>query len=68
MKKSLFIFTTAITTTAIATSIYLATLEKPTDIQRNLSTTSNAIAIAGTTALFGLLDEDDGDEDESSAD
>jgi len=51
---------------AIATSIYLATLENPTEIQHNLSTTSNAIAIAGTTAIFGLLDEDD--EDESSAD
>ena len=58
MKKLLLTFTTLVTSTAIATSIHLATLEKPTDIQNKLSTTTNAIAIAGTTAIFGLLDDD----------
>ncbi|NER00146.1 MAG: hypothetical protein F6K30_26190 [Cyanothece sp. SIO2G6] len=67
MKKPLLTFAAVITTTAIATSAYLATLENPTDIQRDLSTTSNAIAIAGTTAIFGLLDDEDEDENDSSA-
>ena len=43
----------------IATSIYLAGLENPTEFQKQLSTTTNAIAVAGTTAIFGLLDDDD---------
>ena len=58
MKHSLLAFTTVMTSTAIATSIHLAFLDSPTDIQKQLSTTTNAIAIAGTTAIFGLLDDD----------
>jgi len=58
MKKSLLNFAAAITSTAIAASLYLASLENPTEIQKQLSTTTNAIAIAGTTAIFGLLDDD----------
>lgn len=58
MKIKLFTFTTVITSTAIATSIYLAGLENPTDIQRQLSTTTNAVASAGTTTIFGLLNGD----------
>jgi hypothetical protein len=58
MKKILLPFTTIITSMAIVTSLYLASLENPTDIQRQLSDTTNTIAIAGTTALFGLLDDD----------
>lgn len=58
MKKSLLNFAAAVTSTAIAVSIYLASLENPTEIQTQLSTTTNAIAIAGTTAIFGLLDDD----------
>ncbi|MEM8639994.1 MAG: hypothetical protein AAGG51_14440 [Cyanobacteria bacterium P01_G01_bin.54] len=57
MKTSLLRFTLAITITAIAASLYLATLDNPTDIQKQLSGTTNAIAIAGTTAIFGLLDD-----------
>jgi hypothetical protein len=59
MKKSLLTFTVAVTSTAITASFYLAGLENPSDIQKQLSTTTNAISIAGTTAIFGLLDDDD---------
>ena len=58
MKKSLLTLITAVTSAAAATSLYLATVEDPTDIQKQLSNTTNTIAIAGTTALFGLLDDD----------
>ena len=58
MKKRLLIFASVITSVAIITSLYLATLKEPTEIQKQLSTTSNAIAIGGTTAIFGLLDDD----------
>lgn len=58
MKKTITTLATVITSTAIAVSIYLASLENPTDMQKQLSTTTNAIAVAGTTALFGLLDDD----------
>lgn len=62
MKKRLLIFASVITSVAIMTSLYLATLSDPTEIQKQLSTTSNAIAIAGTTAIFGLLDNDHDDD------
>ena len=59
MKAPFFSFVTAIiTSTAIAASIYLASLSNPTDLQRQLSTTTNTISIAGTTTIFGLLDND----------
>ena len=61
MKKQLLTLTTLITTTAAGTSLYLATLSNPTDIQKQLSNTTNAIAIAGTTAIFGLLNDEDED-------
>jgi hypothetical protein len=59
MKNSLLSFAVTVTSTAIVASIYLAGLENPTDIQKQLSTTTNAISIAGTTAVFGLLDDED---------
>ncbi|MGJ3253854.1 MAG: hypothetical protein ACFE0J_22380 [Elainellaceae cyanobacterium] len=58
MKKSLLIFVVFINSIAIGMSVYLSTLENPTDIQKELSTTTNTIAIAGTTTLIGLLDDD----------
>lgn len=61
MKKPLLTLATVITATAAGTSLYLATLPNPTDTQKQLSTTTNAIAIAGTTAIFGLLDDEDED-------
>lgn len=60
-KKALLSLATLITTTAAATSLYLATLPNPTDIQKELSDTTNTIAIAGATAIFGLLDDEDED-------
>lgn len=61
MKKNLFTLATVITTTAAGTSFYLATLSKPTDIQKQLSTTTNTITIAGATAIFGLLNDQEKD-------
>lgn len=61
MKKTLFTLATVITTSAAGTSLYLATLPNPTDIQKQLSNTTNTIAIAGATAIFGLLDDQDED-------
>ena len=61
MKKSLLTLATVITVTAAGTSLSLATLPNPTDVQKQLSNTANAIAIAGATAIFGLLDDEDGD-------
>ena len=59
MKKSLLTLATLITAAAASLSLALSTLPNPTDIQKQLSNTANTIAIAGTTALFGLLDDDD---------
>ncbi|MBL1177182.1 hypothetical protein [Pantanalinema sp. GBBB05] len=63
-KKTLLTLTTVITTSAAGISLYLGNLSNPTDIQKQLSSTMNAIAIAGTAAIFGLLN--DGDEDNST--
>ena len=65
MRKTLFYFALAVTSGAIATSTYLATLENPTDTQKHLSATTNAIAVAGTTAIFGLLDDDNPEDNNS---
>lgn len=61
MKKQLLTLATLITTTAAGTSLYLATLPNPTDIQKDLSNTTNAIALTGATAIFGSLDNEDED-------
>lgn len=65
MKKILLALATAITATATGTSLYLSTLENPTNLHRGLSTTANTIIVAGTFAIFGLLDDrsSKGDED-----
>jgi len=62
MKNLLLPFVTFVTVSSFTASIHLARLENPTDIQKQLSTTTNAISVAGTTAIFGLLD--DGNEDD----
>ncbi len=61
MKKTLLTLATVITTSAVGTSLYLATLSNPPDIQKQLSNTTNTIAIAGATAIFGLLNDEDRD-------
>ncbi|MEM7725870.1 MAG: hypothetical protein AAF208_05790 [Cyanobacteria bacterium P01_A01_bin.45] len=58
MKKTLLAITSVITTIGATTSVYLATLDNPTEIQKQLSTTANAITVAGATAIFGLMDDD----------
>ena len=58
MKKKLLILTIAITTAAAGTSLYIASLPEPTEVQTNLANTANTIAITGATAIFGLLDDD----------
>ncbi|MBD2115190.1 MULTISPECIES: hypothetical protein [Cyanophyceae] len=59
MKRTLLTLATVITTSATGISLYIGTLPNPTDVQKQLSNTTNTIAIAGATALFGLLDDND---------
>lgn len=61
MKKTLLTLATVITTTSAGTSLYFASIPNPTDIQTNLASTANTIAIAGATAIFGLLNDEDKD-------
>lgn len=61
MKRTLLSLATVITASAAGTSLYLGTLSNPTDIQKQLSNTMNPIAIAGATAIFGLLNDEDED-------
>jgi ABC-type phosphate transport system substrate-binding protein len=61
MQKTLFTLATVITTAAAGTSFYVATQPQPTDTQKELSSTANTIAIAGATAIFSLLNENDED-------
>ena len=58
MKKTLLAITSVITAMGATTSIYLATVDNPTEIQKQLSTTANTVTIAGATAIFGLMDDD----------
>lgn len=61
MKKMLLPLATVITTAAAGVSLYIVSLPKPTEAQTNLANTTNAIAITGTAAIFGLLDDDQDD-------
>lgn len=64
MKKTLLALTTVITATAASTSLFVANLPTPTEMQKQLGNTANTITIAGATALFGMLDEQDDQEQE----
>jgi len=66
MKASNLLLTVAAGTTlsSMVVSLALANVANPTDIQKQLGNTANIIAIAGTTALFGLLDDGDDDKTE----
>ena len=59
MRKKLLCLVSVIISVAGVTSVYLASLGNPTEIQKQLSTTANMITVAGTTAIFSLLDDDD---------
>ncbi len=66
MKKTLLPLTTAITIGAISISGYITTLPNLTEAQTNLANTANSIAIGGATALFGLLNEDEDDQNDKN--
>jgi hypothetical protein len=59
MKKMLLTLATIITTSAASISLSIANLPHPTETQKQLETTANTIAIAGATAIFGMLDDED---------
>ncbi|MEM9218059.1 MAG: hypothetical protein AAGD25_27420 [Cyanobacteria bacterium P01_F01_bin.150] len=61
MKKNLLTITGILTGVATATSLFLATLAEPTDMQDRLSIMTNTMAIAGATAIFGMLDDEQHD-------
>lgn len=61
MKKILLALATVITTAAAGTSLYIATLPYPTEMQKQLGTTANTIVATGATAIFGVLNDQDGD-------
>lgn len=59
MKKTLLALTTITTAAAASIGFYVASLPNPTEMQRQLGNTANTVTIAGATALFGMLDEQD---------
>ncbi|BAY21258.1 hypothetical protein NIES2100_10080 [Calothrix sp. NIES-2100] len=63
MKKTLLALATSITLSAAGTSFYLTTLPNPTDAQMQLSTACNTISVAGASAIFTLVKDDDNDDD-----
>ena len=62
MKKTLLTLAAAITTFAASISLSVANLHNPTEMQKQLGNTANTIAIAGATAIFATLDDQDKDE------
>lgn len=56
-KNNIRNLTATLTAIAFFVSIAIALHPNPTETQQNLANTTNAIAIGGTTALFGLLDD-----------
>lgn len=62
--------TLATLTTVIATIVsgYIAILPNPTEAQTNLAEAANAIIIAGTTAIFGMVDDRDKDDEDNNRD
>ncbi|MEM9542957.1 MAG: hypothetical protein AAGA60_26125 [Cyanobacteria bacterium P01_E01_bin.42] len=58
-KNNIRKLTATITAIAATISIAIAFLPNPNETQQNLANTSNTIAIAGTAALFGLVDDEE---------
>ncbi len=67
MNKALLAIASTITAIAAGSSFYLSTLPNPTQAQTNLANTANTIAIGGATAIFGLLNEDEDDQNDKDA-
>jgi CDP-diglyceride synthetase len=59
MQKILLTIAVSLTIGSATTSYHLSSLPAPTDAQKNLITAFNAIFAAGTTAVFGLLNDKD---------
>jgi hypothetical protein len=59
MKTTLLTIAVSLTIGSATTSYHLSSLPTPTDAQKNLITAFNAIFAAGTTAVFGLLNDKD---------
>ena len=59
MKKTLLTIATIITASAASISLSIANLPHATEMQKQLANTTNTIAIAGATAIFGMLDDQD---------
>jgi hypothetical protein len=57
MKNTLLALATTLTIVSATTSYHLSTLPQPTESQKNLITLLNTIATTGTTAIFGLLND-----------
>jgi hypothetical protein len=59
MKRTLLTLAAAITASAASISLSVANLPHPTEMQKQLGNTANTVAIAGATAIFGMLDDED---------
>lgn len=57
MKKSLLTLASIITVAAACNSLYTVNLPNPTEAQTNLGNMTNTIVVAGATAIFGLIDD-----------
>ena len=62
MKRTLLALATIITTFAASISLSVANIPNPTEMQKQLANTTNTVAIAGTAAIFEMLDDQDRDE------
>jgi hypothetical protein len=59
MKAKLITLVASLTIASGSLSYHLSTLPRLTPAQTNLITVLNEITIAGSTALFGLLNDDE---------
>jgi hypothetical protein len=59
MKSKLIALAASITIASGTLSYHLSSLPHPTAAQTNLITVLNSITIAGATAIFGLLDDEE---------
>ena len=59
MKKKIVTFLAcSITLGSAVISFYFANLPNPTELQKDLSGTTNTILVMGATAIFGVLEQD----------
>ena len=63
MKNTVFNTTFSITLVATITSLYMATLQKPTILQKQIASIAHTITTAGITVIFNMLEEQQNDTD-----